>query len=167
MFHCDDLVLVRQRSATGQRGRRGSRHCKPRDCGDSHRQLAGRRQDMTRFLIDRSRPQPTETELRRRAAHRGQVLGALNNSFTPNAENARQLLPSVGFDLRPYWTWTNGALGRREVTSKPADLEQDCGIGSGCDMPHRTATKSCRRPACSARGRCGSFRDHRPDQRPH
>ena len=131
--------------------------CKPRDCGDSHRSWQAVVQDMTRFLLDRSMPRPTEPNYGVARLIRGQVQAALNNFSTPNAENARRLLQSVGFDPRPYWTWTNGALGRREVTYKPAGIEQGCGIGSGCDMPYHTATKSCRRPTCSARGRCGLF----------
>ena len=163
MEHGDSLVLVRQRSGTGQRGRRRIETSVKR--GIVVIAIASWQavvQDMTRFLLDRSMPQPTEPNYGVARLIRGQVLAALNNFSTPNAENARQLLQSVGFDPRPYWTWTNGALGRREVTYRPADIEQGCGIGSGCDMPYHTATKSCRRPTCSARGRCGLFRDHGP-----
>lgn len=53
----------------------------------------------------------------------GQVNGALGNFSTPNAENTRELLRSVGFDPRQYWTWTNRALGSREVILKPTEVE--------------------------------------------
>lgn len=53
----------------------------------------------------------------------GQVERALNNYSTPNAQNTRELLRSVGFDPRGYWTWTNGAHGSREVTFRPTDIE--------------------------------------------
>jgi hypothetical protein len=103
MEHCDNLVLVRQRSGTGQRGRRRIETSVNRAIVviaiASWQAVV---QDMTRFLLDRSMPQPTEPNYGVARLIRGQVLAALNNFSTPNAENARQLLQSVGFDPRPY-----------------------------------------------------------------
>ena len=101
MEHCDNdnLVLVRQRSGTGQRGRRRIETSTNRAIVviaiASWQAVV---QDMTRFLLDRSMPQPTEPNYGVARLIRGQVQGALNNFSTPNAENARQLLQSVGFD---------------------------------------------------------------------
>jgi hypothetical protein len=80
MEHCDNLVLVHQRSGTGQRGRRRI-------------ETTGNRaivviaiaiwqavvQDMTRLLLDRSMPQPTAPNYGVARLIRGQVQAALNN----------------------------------------------------------------------------------------
>jgi len=77
MEHCDNLVLVHQRSGTGQRGRRRI-------------ETSGNRaivviaiaiwqavvQDMTRLLLDRSMPQPTEPNYGVARLIRRQVLGS-------------------------------------------------------------------------------------------
>jgi hypothetical protein len=124
MEHCDNLVLVHQRSGTGQRGRRRIETSVNRAIVviaiASWQAVV---QDMTRFLLDRSMPAPADPSYGLAKLIRGQVMGALNNFSTPNAENTRQLLQVVGFDPRTYWTWTNGARGKREVVYKPADVE--------------------------------------------
>ncbi len=61
MEHGDSLVLVRQRSGTGQRGRRRIETSVKR--GIVVIAIASWQavvQDMTRFLLDRSMPPPTE-----------------------------------------------------------------------------------------------------------
>jgi len=84
MEHCDNLVLVRQRSGTGQRGRRRIETSVNRAIVviaiASWQAVV---QDMTRFLLDRSMPQPTEPNYGVARLIRGQVLGAPNNFFTP------------------------------------------------------------------------------------
>jgi hypothetical protein len=77
MLHCDNLVLVRQRSGIGQRGRRRIETSVNRAIVviaiASWQAVV---QDMTRFLLDRSRPQPTEPNYGGARLIRGQVLAA-------------------------------------------------------------------------------------------
>lgn len=125
MDHCDNLVLVHQRSGTGTRGRRRVETSVNRAVVviaiASWQAVV---QDMTRFLLERNMPARSDPNYGVARLIQGQVLRALGNFSTPNAENTRQLLQSVGFDPRPLWTWTNGARGSREVTYRPPDVEQ-------------------------------------------
>ena len=89
MEHCDNPVLVRQRPGTGQRGRRRIETSVNRAIVviaiASWQAVV---QDMTRFLLDRSMPQPTEPNYGVARLIRGQVLAELNNFSTPNPENS-------------------------------------------------------------------------------
>lgn len=124
MEHCDNLVLVHQRAGTGTRGRRRIETSVNRAIVviaiASWQAVV---QDMTRFLLDRNMPQPTDPNHGVSMLIKGQVMNALGNFSTPNADNTRRLLQSVGFDPRPHWTWTEGAPGRQVSLSK-RDVEE-------------------------------------------
>jgi hypothetical protein len=125
MEHCDNLVEVHQWAGSGTRGRRRIETSVNRAiiviAVASWQAVV---QDMTRFLLDRSVPERSDPNYGVAHLIHGQVMRALGNFSTPNAENTRDLLRSVGFDPRKYWTWSNGALGSREVIFKGADVEQ-------------------------------------------
>ncbi|PVB44282.1 hypothetical protein [Mycobacteroides abscessus] len=123
--HCDNLVLVHQRAGTGSRGRRRVETSVNRAIVviaiASWQAVV---QDMTRFLLDHSMPGQSDPQYGVARLIHGQVMRVLGSFSTPNAENTRQLLQSVGFDPRPHWTWANGARGSREVVLRPADVEE-------------------------------------------
>jgi hypothetical protein len=124
MQHCDNLVLVHQRAGTGSRGRRRVETSVNRAVVviaiASWQAVV---QDMTRFLLKRNMPDKSDPNYGIARLIQGQIDRALNNYSTPNAQNTRELLQSVGFDPRGYWTWSNGARGSREVTLRPTDVE--------------------------------------------
>lgn len=124
MEQCDNLVLVHQRSGTGLRGRRRLETSVNRAIVviaiASWQAVV---QDMTRFLLEHNMPTSTDPNYGVAKLISGQVERELGRFSTPNAENTRQLLQSVGFDPRPHWTWTNGAQGSREVVYSPAHIE--------------------------------------------
>lgn len=124
MQHCDNLVLVHQRAGTGSRGRRRVETSVNRAVVviaiASWQAVV---QDMTRFLLKRNMPDKSDPNYGIARLIKGQVDRALNSYSTPNAQNTRELLQSVGFDPRSYWTWTNGAHGSRKVTFHPTDVE--------------------------------------------
>ncbi len=124
MEHCDNLVLVHQRSGTGTRGRRRTEISVNRAviviAIASWQAVV---QDMTEFLLERHMPAPTEPNYGVARLIKGQVDGAIGRFSTPNPENTRELLKTVGFDPRPFWTWTAGPPGS-PVTLRPADVEQ-------------------------------------------
>lgn len=122
--HCDNLVEVHQRSGTGTRGRRRIEISVNRAviviAIASWQAVV---QDMTEFLLERHMPKPSEPNYGVARLIKGQVEGALGRFSTPNAENTRELLKTVGFDPRPYWTWNSGRP-TSPVTLHPADVEQ-------------------------------------------
>ena len=54
----------------------------------------------------------------------GRTHKELSDFSTPNAENTRKLLQSVGFDPRPHWTWKQmGGQGVGRIDLEPHDVE--------------------------------------------
>lgn len=124
MQHCDNLVRVHQRAGGEGKGRRREETSLNRAvvviAMASWQAVV---QDMTRYLVDAHMPATTDPNHGVAQLLRGFVLRELDKFSTPNAENTRQLLQAVGFDPRPYWTWSNGGQGSRARTYKPHDIE--------------------------------------------
>ncbi|WP_158171275.1 hypothetical protein [Rhodococcus sp. JT-3] len=124
MEHCDNLVRVHQRAGGDAKGRRREEISVNRAivviAVASWQAVV---QDMTKFLLEQHMPEASDSNHGVAQLLRGHVLGELRKFSTPNAENTRQLLQSVGYDPRPHWTWTNGAHGSRAITYRPHDIE--------------------------------------------
>lgn len=124
MEHCDNLVRVHQRAGGDSKGRR-------RDEVSVNRAIVviaiaawqAIVQDATRYILSQNMPAPSDPNYGFARLLQGNVIGEIGKFSTPNAENSRKLLQSVGFDPRPYWTWTNGARGNRETIFKPHEVE--------------------------------------------
>lgn len=86
-------------------------------------------QDMTLAAIiagqpDSSSPVSSQTY----AVVIGRVKKDIGDFSTPNAENVRRLLLGVGFDPRPYWTWSQrGGQGVGMVQLQPIDIDKKIG----------------------------------------
>ncbi|MGC5245563.1 hypothetical protein ACPXB3_01320 [Gordonia sp. DT219] len=124
MEHCDNLVQVHQRAGGDAKGRR-------REEVSVNRAIIviaiaawqAFVQDMTKHLVDRHMPNPSDPNYGFAKLLQGNLNGEITKFSTPNSENSRKLLKAVGFDPRPYWTWSNGARGTREVIYKPHEIE--------------------------------------------
>lgn len=122
MVHCDNLLTIEHR-AGGGRGRPSMRESSVNRAVVVLAIASWQAfvQDTARLLLSRRMPKTTDANYGFARLIEGQVLRELDRFSTPNAENTRKLLQLVGFDPRPYWTWS--VPGKKATTLGPADVE--------------------------------------------
>lgn len=127
MTHCDNLVAVHRGHggpAQGKRSREVSINRAVVVVTVAAWQAAV--QDMVLAAIEAGAPGPGSPLTDQTYAI---LVGRVNESIgrfnTPNAENARALLRGIGFDPRPYWTWSQmGGQGVGVITLQSQDVER-------------------------------------------
>jgi hypothetical protein len=122
--HCDNLIQVHRRA--GSAGPGGTRIEASVNRAVVVIAIASWQavvQDMARFLLDRAMPKAGDPNYDCARLLKGQISGEIGGFATPNAENSRNLLRSVGFDPRPYWTWSTRDGGG--PMASPSDTERD------------------------------------------
>lgn len=125
MEHCDNLIVVHKRSGSVYRGpRRAEMSINRAVVMIAIASWQAVVQDMTKFLLKHNMPDASDPNFGVARLISGQVTHAVNSFSTPNAENTRKLLSSVGFDPRPFWTWSQGNR-RTAVALTPSDVEQE------------------------------------------
>lgn len=127
MKHCDNLVEVHRQVGSSGRGRRIETSVNRAVVVMAVASWQAVVEDMTMFMLDRGIPDPSDPNYAFARLVRGQVMGSVTRFTTPNARNSRVLLQQVGFDPRPHWTWSVRESGGRQVTLKPAQVEQRLG----------------------------------------
>jgi len=127
MTHCDNLVAVHRGyggPAQGRRTREVSVNRAVVVVTVAAWQAAV--QDMVVSAIEAGEPGPGSPITRQTySILAGRAKENVHAFNTPNAENTRRLLVSVGFDPRPLWTWSQmGGQGVGVITLRPPDVEQ-------------------------------------------
>lgn len=125
--HCHNLISIHQERNAGQ-GRR-------------HREVSLNRativlavatwqtlvQDLTTGALDAAKPGANATVAETGAYRliRGQIERQVRNFSTPNTQNTRDLLDTVGLDVKPYWTWKVSTQGRDQFRRRTFDEVQN------------------------------------------
>jgi hypothetical protein len=127
MTHCDNLVDVHRGYGGPAQGRRSKEVSVNRAVvvvTVAAWQAAV--QDMVLAAIEAGIPGPDSLLTQQTySIVAGRARGNVGGFNTPNPENTRQLLLEVGFDPRPFWTWSQmGGQGVGVLTLTPHDVEQ-------------------------------------------
>lgn len=127
MTHCDNLVAVHRGYGGPTQGRR-------------RREISVNRaivvvtvaawqaavQDMVLAAIYAGQPLPDSAMTAETyGIVAGRARGSVEDFNTPNPENTRRLFLEVGFDPRPFWTWSQmGGQGVGVIVLQPHEVEQ-------------------------------------------
>ncbi|MBT2516290.1 hypothetical protein J7E29_02480 [Streptomyces sp. ISL-90] len=127
LLHCDNIIEVHRGYGGGGVGRRIKETSLDRAVvvlAVAAWQAAV--QDLTTAIVDTAAPTSGgPVKLARYKASLGHAAKAIGDFATPNAENTRSLMRSVGFDPRPHWTYTiAGGQGRQRTTWTPHMVDE-------------------------------------------
>lgn len=124
MKHCDNLVEVHRRAGSpGPGGTRIEASVNRAVVVIAIASWQAVVEDMTRYAIDRYMPDRTDANYRVALLLTGQITEQIRRFSTPSPENTCRLLQLVGFDPRPYWTWTTTGGRGKSITLTPTDVE--------------------------------------------
>lgn len=119
--HCDNLVEIHRNHGGPNKGRRDKETSINRAVvvlTVSAWQAVV--QDITKACLHISNPGPTSPHVGMFRLLSGRTMSEIGLFSTPNHENTKKLLTSVGFDPRPHWTWVGPG---RTGTVRPHDVE--------------------------------------------
>lgn len=146
MEHCDNLVLVHERSGTGQRGRSRIETSVNRAIVviaiASWQAVV---QDMTRFLLDSSMPTPTDPNYGLAKLIRSQVMGHSTPSRRRTQRPPGNCFSQLGSTRVPTGHGRMERLDGVRLCTNPRTSKLDCATGCEYDTPLPTVTRNCPR----------------------
>lgn len=162
MKHCDNLLEVHRRA--GSRGPGGARIEASVNRAVIVIAIATWQavvEDMARFTWEWNVPKPADPNYPFALLLKGHFTDQLDRFSTPNPENTRKLLQLVGFDPRPYWTWTTTGGRGKGVTLAPKEVEARLrdwlsvrhAIAHGNELPNVDVLEAVRQEKPRTRGR--------------